>query len=209
MYMEKRILCFGDSNTWGYDGERGGRFPSTVRWTGLLSKKLTGKFTVIEEGMNGRTTAFSDYIEPGVNAIEYIYPCLVSHNPLDYMIIMLGTNDTKDRYHVGVYEIGYGLDELLLKTRETLARKGMEVKILLIAPPRIYPSLEWIEFSELSARKAEELGEIYKGIAESHNCDFLDVKDFIGRDCICSDGIHLNEKGHEFMANKLFEYFNK
>ena len=98
--MGKRILCIGDSNTWGYIPGSGERYEKNVRWTGKLAQMLGENYEVIEEGMNGRTTAFTDKIEPGTAALDYLYPCLISQFPLDYIIVMLGTNDTKTRYGV-------------------------------------------------------------------------------------------------------------
>ena len=121
--MGKRILCIGDSNTWGYIPGSGERYEKNVRWTGKLAQTLGENYEVIEEGMNGRTTAFTDKIEPGTAALDYLYPCLISQFPLDYIIVMLGTNDTKTRYGVNTVEIGYGLDEVLLKIEETCRRK--------------------------------------------------------------------------------------
>ena len=122
--MGKRILCIGDSNTWGYIPGSGERYEKNVRWTGKLAQTLGENYEVIEEGMNGRTTAFTDKIEPGTAALDYLYPCLISQFPLDYIIVMLGTNDTKTRYGVNTVEIGYGLDEVLLKIEETCSGKS-------------------------------------------------------------------------------------
>ena len=98
--MKKHILCFGDSNTHGYcadpDDCLGGgiRFTEEQRWTRLLQKALGEDYLVIEEGLSGRTTCFDDPIHEGLNALDYIYPCLKSHEAIDLLIIMLGTNDT-------------------------------------------------------------------------------------------------------------------
>ena len=91
----KNILCFGDSNTYGYIPIERKRYAYEERWPGLLAAALGGEYHIIEEGLNGRTTAFTDYLEPDRNALEYIGPCILSHAPLDLVIIMLGTNDTK------------------------------------------------------------------------------------------------------------------
>ena len=86
--MGKRILCIGDSNTWGYIPGSGERYEKNVRWTGKLAQTLGENYEVIEEGMNGRTTAFTDKIEPGTAAWDYLYPCLISQFPLEYIIVM-------------------------------------------------------------------------------------------------------------------------
>ena len=93
----KEILCFGDSNTHGYMPGIGTRYPADIRWSGRLGTLLGDGYHVVEEGMDGRTTAFEDEIQPYRSALGYIDPCLKSHAPLDLVIIMLGTNDTKTR----------------------------------------------------------------------------------------------------------------
>ena len=103
-----RILCYGDSNTWGYIPGVGTRYKKEERWTGIL-ESLT-KAEVIEEGMCGRTTVFGDYVEPFCNGMKYIAPCVLSHVPLDDIVIMLGTNDSKRRYHVSAREIRSNLN---------------------------------------------------------------------------------------------------
>ncbi len=59
----KTVVCYGDSNTWGYDPHTKTRFPSDVRWTGVLRQELGVDYLVIEEGLNGRTTVWDDPIE--------------------------------------------------------------------------------------------------------------------------------------------------
>lgn len=103
--MVKRILCFGDSNTYGYiPGGNGRRYGPDVRWTGLLSAWLKPECLIIEEGLPGRTTVFEDPILPGRKGSDYFYPCLWSHAPLDMLLLMLGTNDCKMRFGASAKE---------------------------------------------------------------------------------------------------------
>ena len=95
----KNVLCYGDSNTYGYIPETGLRYPKNVRWTGVLQNLLGKNFNVIEEGCNGRTTIFDDPIEGWKNGRDYLKPCLNSHKPIDIIIMMLGSNDLKDFFH--------------------------------------------------------------------------------------------------------------
>lgn len=91
----KRIICYGDSNTYGLNPETNLRYPREKRWTGILQNILGNEYLVVEEGLNGRTTVLS---EPGLeyrNGYPYLEPCLQSHIPVDYLVFMLGTNDTK------------------------------------------------------------------------------------------------------------------
>jgi lysophospholipase L1-like esterase len=100
----KTILCYGDSNTWGavplQSLELIERFGRSERWTGVLQRELGQAYEVIAEGCNGRTTVWEDPIEGYKNGKEYLIPCLDSHQPLDLVIIMLGTNDLKARFSI-------------------------------------------------------------------------------------------------------------
>ena len=201
--MGKRILCIGDSNTWGYIPGSGERYEKNVRWTGKLAQTLGENYEVIEEGMNGRTTAFTDKIEPGTAALDYLYPCLISQFPLDYIIVMLGTNDTKTRYGVNTVEIGYGLGEVLLKIEETCRRKSQTPEKIVIAPADLYPKKDWIEFTAESAQKAGGLTEEYRSIAALHHAEFLSACEVLGAECIGCDGIHFTEVGHQKLAEAV------
>ena len=123
--MKKHILCFGDSNTHGYcadpgDTADGGiRFNEDERWTRRLQAALGGDYLVTEEGLSGRTTCFNDPIHEGLNALNYIYPCLKSHEFIDLLIIMLGTNDTKDRFYASPACIALGMARLVKKAMDT------------------------------------------------------------------------------------------
>ena len=117
----RRILCFGDSNTWGYDPATGERFDEQTRWTGVLQAALGGDYTVIEEGLNGRTTVWDDPIEGHKNGHEYLVPCLETHRPLDLVVLMLGTNDLKRRF---------SLCRCLFKAEAWLAMKSLSFSLL-------------------------------------------------------------------------------
>lgn len=201
--MKKRILCIGDSNTWGYIPGVGGRYDEEERWTGRLAARLGDTYRVIEEGMNGRTTAFSDRIEPGVCVLDYLYPCLISQFPLDYIVVMLGSNDCKARYQVSPVEIGYGMDEVLLEIENVCRRKGQHPKILLVAPAPAYPKECWTEFDESSAPKISALGVEYEKVARDHGCGFLNAYEYLEESCVGCDGLHLSREGHEKLADLI------
>ena len=97
-YKMKRILCFGDSNTWGWNPANKERFDENSRWTGILKNKLGENYDIIEEGLNGRTTVWDDPIEGYKNGKKHLPSCLESHRPLDIVVLMLGTNDLKSRF---------------------------------------------------------------------------------------------------------------
>ena len=93
--MKKSILCYGDSNTWGYIPDVGRRFPEDIRWTGILQNLLGSTYEVIENGLVGRTTVFDDPYGPCRNGLASLDCALLSSAPLDLVSLALGTNDLK------------------------------------------------------------------------------------------------------------------
>jgi lysophospholipase L1-like esterase len=90
----KTLVCFGDSNTWGHvPGSGGERHPREARWPVLLQHALGDEWEVIAEGLNGRTATFERADSEGRNGLPYLLPCLLSHAPVDLVVIFLGTND--------------------------------------------------------------------------------------------------------------------
>ena len=121
--MKKHIVCLGDSNTHGYcadpsdcaDG--GDRFNEQERWTCLLQKVLGDDFLILEEGLSGRTTVFTDPLHESMDAVSVAYPVLMSHEAVDLLIIMLGTNDTKERFAANAPAIAVGMERLIKKCK--------------------------------------------------------------------------------------------
>src|SRR5659263_446679 len=137
--MPKTILCYGDSNTWGFvPGSEGERFLWEVRWPGVLQAELGSEYRVIEEGLSGRTTVLDNPLEAYRNGREYLLPCLHSHQPLDLVVIFLGTNDLGDRYPLPPLDIARGaasLAQIVLNSESGPDFKAPAV--LLCALPRI------------------------------------------------------------------------
>lgn len=198
--MEKklRVLCYGDSNTWGYMPGKGTRYPKDVRWTGRLAQ--CEQLEIIEEGLNGRTTVFSDNLEPFRNGLDYAAPCVMSHFPLNVIIIMLGTNDTKCRYHVSAQEIRCGMEEVMIRMQEYCRRKGESPRFLIVSPPYIRIGEDG-EFDHSSERKIRRLESKYEQMAEEYQCMYLKASDYITD--IGEDGIHFTEAGHQNLADAV------
>jgi lysophospholipase L1-like esterase len=132
----KSVLCYGDSNTWGYDPLTQARFPPEVRWTGVLAGCLGADYRVIEEGLNGRTTRWDDPIETDRNGLAYLRPCIESHQPLDLVVVMLGTNDLKQRFNLSASDIAQsaaGAAEAAYRFAN--GPEGRRTAVLLVAPP--------------------------------------------------------------------------
>lgn len=208
--MKKHIVCFGDSNTHGYCARTGGRFGEEQRWTCLLQNKLGEEYLIIEEGLSGRTTCFSDPIHEGLNGLEYIYPCLMSHEPVDLLVIMLGTNDTKERFGSSAACIALGLKRLVQKAMATVeCWRGGRANILIVTPQNIHPNYARTEIAETMgagcAQKSEKLAEEFRKIAELMGCHYLDGNKVITAEPNDIDYMHLTEQGHWQLAEALAE----
>jgi len=137
----RSILCYGDSNTWGFDPVAGRRLRPDQRWPGVLRLRLGDGYRVVEEGLNGRTTLWDDPIEGAYkNGLAYLLPCLKSHKPLDLVVIMLGTNDLKGCFGVSASDIAQSAGRLTQTTLESgCGPAGDAPKVLLVAPPPLGP----------------------------------------------------------------------
>ena len=210
--MKKHIVCLGDSNTHGYCADpndcedHGIRFNESERWTKRLQKLLGDEYLVIEEGLSGRTTCFDDPIHEGLNALHYIYPCLKSHEAVDLLIIMLGTNDTKDRFYASAACIGIGMSRLVKKAMATECWGSHKPNILVVAPPHIGEGMRQSEVSatmgNLCVEKSRELAKYYKMQCDLIGCHFMDAE---GCEFNTVDYMHLTRKGHAQLAEKLAE----
>jgi len=201
----KTILCYGDSNTWGYIGGTGERFAADTRWTGVLQQALGTGFRVIEEGLNGRTTVWDDPIEGDKNGEAYLRPCLQTHKPLDLVILMLGTNDLKRRFSLSAQDITSGAEKLvrIIQTSEAGAQ-GSAPQVLLVCPA----SVQYLSgFAEMFGPDAEErsrrMPAYYAEAAQRCGCGFFDASTVAS--VSDADGIHLSKAAHAALGEKLAE----
>ena len=205
--MKKHIVCFGDSNTHGYCAVTGGRFDETQRWCCLLQEKLGGDFLVIEEGLSGRTTCFDDPLHEGLNALDYIYPCLMSHEPVDLLVIMLGTNDTKERFGASSACIALGLKRLVAKAASVDCWSHGRANILVVSPQNIDRRYMETEVAATMGRgcaeKSERLASEFAKIAFMVGCHFMDADAEIEASANDIDYMHLTGEGHDQLASAL------
>ena len=189
----KEILCFGDSNTHGYMPGLGTRYPIDQRWSGLLGKLLGDGYHVVEEGMDGRTTAFEDDLQPWRSALGYIGPCVKTHAPLDLIIIMLGTNDLLQ---------GQRPEQAAGKLKHFLCGIMLErSKILLIAPPPLALG-EWVSSPRL-IDDAHAFAQCCRVLAEQMHLRFADAG--LWHIPLAYDGVHFTEQGHKAFAAGLLD----
>lgn len=209
--MKKHIVCFGDSNTHGYCGDPadsadgGDRFNEDERYTCLLQKKLGPEYLVIEEGLGGRTSVFEDPLTEGMSALPYVTPMLMSHEPVDLLIIMLGTNDTKERFGCNAACIGVGMGRLLKKAKDTVCWRDGVPKILLVCPPAIREEMPEGPFGGIMGdgcvEKSRELPPYMEQAAAENGALFLNAAECEFNDV---DYMHLTRRGHSQLAELLF-----
>ena len=198
------VLCYGDSNTHGADPVTGARYPREVRWTGVAARELAGVAHVIEEGLNGRTANWDDPYVDGRNGRTYLLPCLRSHQPLDVVAIMLGTNDLKSVYRLAAHEIASGAQALVdVALGSGTGPGGGKPQVLLIAPPAFGEETERFELWGFKDRGAvsRELPRLYHRVAEQRGVAFLDASALVAGDP--ADGIHLGAASHEILGRAV------
>ena len=204
--MKKHIVCLGDSNTHGYcadpadcaDG--GNRFNENERWPRVLEKLLGEEYLVLEEGLSGRTTVFQDPLHECMDALSVAYPILMSHEPVDLLVIMLGTNDTKDRLGMNAACIGLGMERLVRKCMSVDCWGKHGPNVLIVAPPPIGDELNDPCMGEHCAEKSRGLAKYYQEKAKLLGCHFMDAN---GCEFNSIDYMHLTRKGHAQLAERV------
>lgn len=178
-----RILCFGDSNTYGYDprGFVAGRYDREHRWPNVL-EALTGH-CVFNDSINGRPIPRREM------ELKLLDDSIRRTEP-DMMIIMLGTNDVVT---------GASAAETRERMEAFLGHIPPETELVILAPPPIRKGV-WVEDEHIIA-ESHLLGGLYKTLAEKWGAAFVDCRELP----LSHDGVHLSEEGHAVLANKLYE----
>ena len=216
----KNILCFGDSNTWGF--VPGAFDPETLymkrysireRWPGLLSNILGEDFHIIEEGLNGRTTNVEYPDLSGRSGTSYILPCLYSHSPLDLVILNIGINDTKVIFDRSMMEISKGMAEIIDLIRSTSYGPDMQgqPQILLLSPSALIHE-GYVDQNNESAfkggmEKSLLFNDYYEKLALERDCHYVDLQSVVSYSKI--DGLHYDKRGHEVVASSVASKINE
>jgi lysophospholipase L1-like esterase len=192
----KTILCYGDSNTWGMvpmtSLARADRHPPEDRWPSVVQARFGAGVRVIAEGLNGRTTVHDDPVDGAhKNGRTYLLPCLESHAPLDAVVIMLGSNDLKYRFHAGPFDAAAGAGQLAAMVNAGVrGQNGLAPKVLLVSPPRIGPLGMLADLFVGASEKSARLAPHYRAVAERLGCGFLDAACHVTASE--TDGLHLD-----------------
>lgn len=200
----RTLLCYGDSNTHGTcpitDWKRRQRHGPDIRWPGRLAEFLGRDWTVIEEGLPGRTTAHDDPVEGAhKNGLTVLPAILESHRPLDAVVVMLGTNDLKPRFSLEPFDIALSAERLVRCIQANGCGPDQGVpKILLICPPPVLEAGYLGPMYRGGAEKSRHLAPFYAQIAARNGVDFLDAGAHVTSDP--TDGVHWDADAHAALA---------
>jgi len=215
------VLVFGDSITWGWLPTEPivptTRHAVEDRWPNIMAAELGDEYHVITEGLSGRTTNIDDPNAPGLlNGAEYLDSAMFSHQPIDLVIIMLGTNDTKTYLKRTPLEIGLGVGELINIVQEGSGTgwytyEDSTPEVLVISPPPLGEEIDPLaaEIFEGAQDKIKALAAIYSNIATTAGVQFFDAATVVELDEVGVDGIHLLVEGNQDLGLAVAETVQK
>ena len=201
----KKILCYGDSNTFGFNPIDGSRFDENTRWTALLQANLKNDFLITEEGMCDRT-GFADNTKGFLFSAQRYFPKFLSKSErFNIIILALGTNDLQFQYDIGFNAVQRGLAELIKKAQE----KSDSVIIIppVILNENILKGYFKIQFDEMSIVKSRKIGTVYRKLSNAFSCRYFDINKIVLPSD--TDGLHYDAAAHKIIADKLAEFIIK
>lgn len=215
----RNILVYGDSNTWGWVPTSPviptTRYSEEDRWPEIMADKLGDGYNVVTEGLNGRTTNVDDPDAPGLlNGADYLDSAVAGHEPLDLVIIMLGSNDVETHLDRSVNDIADGMAELVKIVQQGTGLGWTQYErpgVLVISPPPAGKQLD-PQFSSAFVGAREKIAALpvaYLQVAENAGVHFFDAATVVQEDEVGTDGLHLLVKGNrdlgEAVAAKVVE----
>lgn len=205
----KNVLCFGDSNTWGYNPIKGGeRHLYKDRWTTHLQSYLGEDYLIIPEGLNGRTTVWDDPVKGEVNGKKYLKPCLESHKPIDLVIIMLGTNDLKAKFNLPSVDIAAGVGVLIDIVKDSKCGPDNKApELLILIPPEVRKLSNFKEVFGDCHKKSKEFPRVYGEMATVKGVNYIDIGQTVRFSD--ADGIHYEVQELEKLGRLVGEFIKK
>ena len=222
MKDQQRILCYGDSNTWGTIGRwkltdmPSERYDRDTRWTQVAQRILGPDYCVIEEGLGGRTTIYARAEDPWKCGETCLLPCLHSQRPLDWVVLMLGTNDLQVCKTITAEDLPRGISRLIdiIQACPKVGRNMTVPRILVVAPPEVRPS-DPQGRTEVYAKFRCEIGRslslqfpaVYAEVARQKGCYFLNGQDYIQPGP--QDGVHLDAASHRRLGEAIAAFIQQ
>ncbi len=193
--MTRRIVCFGDSNTHGTPPMKAlsdeARFGPEIRWPRIMADELGQDWELVEEGHPGRTTVFDDPIEGEHRNGARVLPSVIeSHKWIDVLVLMLGTNDCKQRFGLATLDIALGMGRLA----ELAVASPYVKQTLIVCPPPVLEHGAIAEIFQGAEERSTGLSDKMARVAKFRDAHFLDAGTIIESDPL--DGVHLSEESH-------------
>lgn len=200
----KKILIFGDSNTFGFIPQNFKRYNKDERFSGILAEILAPDFEVIEEGMNNRTGFFRNPEGLKQSGGEYLPIYLQNYKDLDICVLALGTNDAQFFYELDKEITQKGLENLIRAAKES----NPKAKIIIIPPVKITQNILKSTFSMMfnqeSIEKIQKVFPIFEETAQANNCLYFDFNTITKPSEI--DGLHYTIESHKLIAQHLAKF---
>lgn len=206
----KKILCYGDSNTWGFIPTTGQRYASDVRWTGVLGELLGPDYEIVEDGISGRTTVWDDPFHLSRNGLDGLGYGLLRAKPIDLVVLMLGINDL---YYTDAFGYYRGLSQIARRIlgaeefyHDSSPMYKEKPKLLLVSPVIMHPNIGKIRPELNLGDKYEEackFAAYTKQLAEELNVPWMDAAEYASASE--ADGLHLTPEGHTALGKAFAE----
>lgn len=198
----KKILCYGDSNTFGYNPVDNSRFDENTRWTALLQKNLGSDYEIIEDGVCDRN-CIADNDKGFLYSAQRHFPKMITKTKdVDLLILAIGTNDLQFKYNLTVHQFENGLEKLIVTAKNNVKR------IILIPPvvlnENILEGFFNFQFDSTSIAKSKKVGKIYKKLSNIYSLNYFDLNDFVKPSNV--DGLHYDSEGHQIISIILGDY---
>lgn len=207
--MKKRILCYGDSLTWGFYPCTGKRIEN--RWTRIMAENLGDAFEVIEDGINGRTTVYDKPWVQGRNGLQGLPYALISQKQVDLVIVFLGTNDFE--FAGSPMRCGQVMNHFMnqLVHAETVFQNKGDTPIYRDGKANVLMIIPGPWGAEDRHRMHPELVKEYMTVAKRYGVAYLCAGDFAKASE--EDGVHYLPEEHEKLgravAAKVLEIFEE
>jgi lysophospholipase L1-like esterase len=206
--LDKKIVCFGDSNTYGYNPENGERYSCGELWTTIMEQELGDRSRVINEGYNSRTTDMDEAGSSLVNGFKALADTLNRNIPIELLIIMLGSNDLKEYFHRTPEEIAQAAGRIVIAAGNIMraAEENQRAKILLVSPIHIGADIRVSPFGEQfgyenAIKKSYQFAYLYQKEAKYCGAAFFDAAQITEPGKI--DSLHLSREGHRLLGLAL------
>ena len=185
-----KILCYGDSNTWGFSPIDGSRFSEDIRWPAVMGRCLGEPHTVIEDGLNGRTLCtFATEGDP-LNGAEHLPSVIHAYKRPELVILYLGINDLFVDPQISVPVMAGRLERVI----EQISQAAPSTSLLVMSPFPVYIDEEYHGMYHRQIENSLLLTPAMQEIADKLRCGFLDTSQIITASR--RDGVHIEAEEH-------------